>query len=174
MCTVSVLRWIRTVNTDTGPYREHLHRHKIRPYSYGWNTVIEGLAGGNVIPLKYSLSSPNGPYTDNGTDTFTRRIVVEYVGRDHSDQDPARDVLNFNSLDHLEPIFEDNSGDTGNTRHKLRSVYSTTNCTLVRSNPPASEYRMYAVSEETTFNENECTVGAPHYLSHLPVAFSLY
>ncbi|PBK66611.1 hypothetical protein ARMSODRAFT_1021413 [Armillaria solidipes] len=69
MCTISVLRWIRTVNTDTGPYREHLQRHKIRPYSYGWNTVIEGVIGGNVMPSKYSSSSTNGPYTDNGTDT---------------------------------------------------------------------------------------------------------
>ncbi len=53
-------------------------------------------------------------------------------------------------------LAHSSKGDTDNTGHELCSMYSTTNCTLVRSNLLVSEYRMYAVSgcwEETTFNE---------------------
>lgn len=157
--------------------------------------------------------------SDTVTCQFTQRTVIECVGGDHADQDPARDGLNCQSshwvdlrptlgdysgplkirreLGALSPssagvsrviqtlcwhnsdkriiLTHSSKGDTDNTRHELCSMYSTTNCTLVRSNLPVSEYRMYAVSgcwEETTFNE--CTVGAPQHLSHLPVVFSLY
>ncbi len=52
MCTVSVSRWLRMVGKDTGPYREHFWRPRIRPYSYGWSTVMEGIVGDRLMALR--------------------------------------------------------------------------------------------------------------------------